>query len=128
VTVVLVALGGALGAAARFLTSELARRVAPWAWRGTATLAVNILGSFALGLLTGGAAGMDAAWRTALAAGLLGGFTTFSAASVECAAPLQAPAPTGRAKARSAMAALGGAALMLAASAGAAWLGLTLTS
>ena len=52
------------------------------------TLTVNILGSFALGLLTGWFA-LDAApgrsWRLCLTAGMLSGFTTFSTFSLDAA-------------------------------------------
>ena len=76
-----VAVAGGLGAAARFmldgaLTARLSRSLP------TATLVINVLGSFLLGLVTGG---IDdgAALRAALGVGFLGGFTTFSTASVE---------------------------------------------
>jgi CrcB protein len=78
-----VALGGALGASARYLTGMAAARLLgpgfPWG-----TLCVNILGSFAMGLLAvlllqaGGAR-----WAPFLLTGLLGGFTTFSAFSLD---------------------------------------------
>jgi len=85
----LVALGGALGAWLRFLTGRLwtmaigpvAASAFPWA-----TLSVNLLGSVAMGLLAGwlarhGQGGEG--WRLLLAVGVLGGFTTFSAFSLE---------------------------------------------
>ena len=53
----------------------------PWA-----TLAVNVSGSLAMGLLAGWLAKSGAAgehWRLFLGVGLLGGFTTFSAFSLE---------------------------------------------
>ena len=78
-----VAFGGALGAVLRFSLSALigAHHVFPWA-----TLAINIAGSFAIGLLWGayGTADWFQQWgRLFLVVGLLGGFTTFSAFSVE---------------------------------------------
>lgn len=52
------------------------------------TLVVNVAGSFAMGLLAGWVAPrFDAgdAWRLFLGTGLLGGFTTFSAFSLDAA-------------------------------------------
>lgn len=78
-----VALGGALGASARYLVGVGAVRLLghgfPWA-----TLAVNILGSLAMGALVVLLAQKDAT-RLAplLMTGLLGGFTTFSAFSLD---------------------------------------------
>ena len=68
-----VALGGALGAALRHL-SVLALP-APWG-----TLAVNVAGSFAIGLL---AMRLSPALAPFLITGVLGGFTTFSAFSLD---------------------------------------------
>lgn len=80
-----IALGGALGAVARH-TSGLAvlRLAGPGFPFGT--LAVNIAGSFLMGIVTvavlaRGGAGLKAA--PFLMPGLLGGFTTFSAFSLE---------------------------------------------
>ena len=82
-----VALGGAIGAAARFQVGSLATRLAgphtdfPWG-----TLSVNIIGSLIMGLLLGWFAkgGTDSEnLRLFLVAGLMGGFTTFSAFSAE---------------------------------------------
>lgn len=56
------------------------------------TLCVNILGSFVMGLLAGGFAlkvDPGAAWRLFLATGVLGGFTTFSAFSLDAALMLE---------------------------------------
>ena len=87
----LVALGGGLGAWLRFLTSlawtraigPVAASAFPWA-----TLTVNVAGSLAMGLLAGWLARQGAhgeGWRLLLAVGVLGGFTTFSAFSLELA-------------------------------------------
>ncbi len=80
----LVAIGGAAGSWARFAVGRLVGASAfPWA-----TLTVNVVGSFAMGLLAGWLAphGQGGeAWRLLLAVGLLGGFTTFSAFSLELA-------------------------------------------
>ncbi len=81
----LVALGGALGSAARYL---LSRQVAAWLGSGFpwGTLAVNVLGGLSMGLLVGALAARPVAGpelRTFLGAGILGGFTTFSAFSLE---------------------------------------------
>lgn len=74
--------GGAIGAAARYLT------VAGLGWRGgwpLGTLAVNLVGGFLMGLLAAsvlkGAASETA--RLFFGVGILGGFTTFSAFSLE---------------------------------------------
>ena len=85
-----VALGGAIGAVLRY---QLGRGMTHWLgvqmvtlfpW---ATLAANAVGSLAMGLLAGwlafkGAGGGEQA-RLLLGVGLLGGFTTFSAFSLE---------------------------------------------
>jgi CrcB protein len=73
--VVLVGLGGAAGAAARYL---LGTRVAT---PGRATLAVNVLGSLVLGVLVGGGVGGPLA--LAVGTGFCGAFTTFSSFAVE---------------------------------------------
>lgn len=80
----LVMAGGALGAAARYHLGRLAMH-----WFGPGfpwgTLAVNLLGGFAMGLMAGILARttMGEPWRLLLAVGVLGGFTTFSAFSLE---------------------------------------------
>jgi CrcB protein len=85
----LVALGGALGAVGRHLISVAALSFLgpgfPWG-----TLAVNILGSAAIGVAAG--AGLPGDARLLLVTGFLGGFTTFSAFSLETAT-LAARAP-----------------------------------
>jgi len=84
-----VALGGAIGALLRYQTG---RWMTLWLGPNTvtafpwATLTVNVLGSLAMGLLAGflarhGQGGEQ--WRLFLGVGVLGGFTTFSAFSLE---------------------------------------------
>jgi CrcB protein len=78
-TVLFVALGGGTGAILRYLTDLRMR-----AWLGGAfpwgTLAVNVVGSAILGILTGWAlhGGQPDAVRSLLAVGFCGGLTTFS--------------------------------------------------
>lgn len=79
---VLVALGGGAGAVLRFAIGlALNPGLFPWA-----TLTVNIAGAALIGLIWGIAEDADwfAQWgRALLVVGLLGGFTTFSAFSME---------------------------------------------
>jgi CrcB protein len=78
-----VALGGALGASGRYLTGVAASRLMgpgfPWG-----TLTVNIVGSFVMGVVVV-VLGHYSANRFAplLMTGVLGGFTTFSAFSLD---------------------------------------------
>ncbi|MEO1282446.1 MAG: fluoride efflux transporter CrcB [Pseudomonadota bacterium] len=83
----LAASGGAIGAGARYLVGVATLRVAgpaaafPWA-----TFTVNVVGSFAMGMLIELIAQRYSAsqeLRTFLATGVLGGFTTFSAFSLD---------------------------------------------
>lgn len=83
----LIALGSAIGGVARYWCSGLvAQRVGevfPWG-----TLAVNVIGSFLIGIL-GAMSEADGRWyadpgaRQFLMIGVLGGFTTFSAFSLQ---------------------------------------------
>ena len=73
-----IALGGALGALARYgLTLAVQRESMRLPW---GTLSVNLVGCFAIGLAGGWFAGreLDETWRAFLFIGLLGAFTTFS--------------------------------------------------
>lgn len=82
-----VAAGGALGAVARFAMAGAVARAAggsfPWG-----TLAVNVLGALLMGAIVEGAAragAISADLKLFLTTGVLGGFTTFSAFSLETA-------------------------------------------
>ncbi len=82
----LVACGGFLGSALRYGVSGLAGRIAPASPFPFGTLTVNVLGSLLIGLLAGLSEGRGfpgPQWRLLLVVGLLGGFTTFSAFSLE---------------------------------------------
>ena len=84
----LIALGGAAGAVARHLVGGAALRLLGPGWPH-GTFAVNVLGGLLMGLLAGWLAlrggGDQERWRLLLGVGLLGGFTTFSAFSLELA-------------------------------------------
>lgn len=81
----IIALGGALGAVSRFLLGNVVSRAI-----GSAlpygTFMINVIGCFAMGLLTTIIVDREllpAAWRLFLCVGLLGGFTTFSSFGYE---------------------------------------------
>lgn len=80
--VLLVALGGAVGSVTRFGVGLAAARLFglafPWG-----TLVVNIIGGLAMGLMAARIAPDNENLRLLVGTGLLGGFTTFSAFSLE---------------------------------------------
>ena len=82
-----IGVGGALGSMARYWCTIVAERffgeTFPWG-----TLLINILGSFVIGLFVtltgpGGAYSVDPNVRLFVAVGICGGFTTFSAFSLQ---------------------------------------------
>ena len=80
-TLIQVALGGAIGASLRYLTSLGAMR---WIGPGFATVIVNVLGSFLMGVLVVVLARKGGTQLAPfLMTGILGGFTTFSAFSLD---------------------------------------------
>ena len=95
-SIVLVAAGGSVGTAARYLASQVVPHV-----RGVpvGVLLINVVGAFALGLLlerllragpdTGGRQDL----RLLLGTGFLGGFTTYSALATDTVALLAAGGP-----------------------------------
>ncbi|TDQ39517.1 fluoride efflux transporter CrcB [Thiopseudomonas denitrificans] len=81
--IIVVALGGALGSVLRYLCGLLVQQ--PWA-----TLTVNLLGSFLIGVCAlYFASGENPLLRLLLVTGILGGFTTFSAFSLDSLQMLQ---------------------------------------
>ena len=78
-TALLVALGAAVGAAGRHLTNHWLRERFGATPAG-GTLAVNLLGSFVLGVLAGAA--VDGGWLALLGIGFCGAYTTFSTFSL----------------------------------------------
>ncbi len=93
-SVLLVALGGAIGALGRFGLGALSQRLSqsgalralPEHWP-TGTFAANLLGGLAIGMFVEWAALRAGAhnreWMLFVVTGVLGGFTTFSAFSLE---------------------------------------------
>ena len=83
----IIAVGGAIGAVCRYLLSSQIAQVAgtqfPWG-----ILIVNVVGGFFMGAIAGLGAqsmGISQETRTFLTTGVLGGFTTFSAFSLDMA-------------------------------------------
>jgi CrcB protein len=82
-SIILVMAGGALGAAMRYGVSRALPVGSSWPW---GTFAVNVAGGFAMGVLAAWMLRGDNAaepMRLFLGVGVLGGFTTFSAFSLE---------------------------------------------
>lgn len=113
-----VALGGAVGAVLRYQMGRAVTHIAgpnsafPWG-----TLCINLVGSLAMGLLAGwlvrSGSGFEGT-RLLLGVGLLGGFTTFSAFSLDMMLLIERGTPG---------LALAYAALSVLAGLGALWLG-----
>lgn len=79
--ILIIGTGGFVGSVARYLVSQLNLTVS-FHSIPVGTLLVNIIGSFAIGFLTGIAEKsmiLTPEWRLFLMVGLCGGFTTFSA-------------------------------------------------
>ena len=86
-TVALVALAAAAGVLSGYgLVQAVVSYVEPLSW-----LVVNVVGSFAIGVLAGAGASSDV--RTVVGVGFLGGFTTFSTFSLDVFADLEAGRP-----------------------------------
>jgi CrcB protein len=81
-TILLIALGAAVGAPARYLTDRAIQSrhatVFPWG-----TFTVNVFGSFILGVLTASTHRLDPALAAGLGTGFCGALTTYSTFSYE---------------------------------------------
>jgi CrcB protein len=115
--ILLVGLGGGIGSIARYWLSGALERAVPATSFPLGTFVVNVAGCLVIGILAGladarGLIGPDA--RAFLFAGLLGGFTTFSAFALETVNTL---------KAGSAAVAMTYVAASVVLGIGAAWLG-----
>jgi CrcB protein len=87
--IALIAVAGAAGVLARYGISTVFHGDAlPWA-----TVAINVAGSFALGVLVVVPHWFSQEVRTALGVGFLGGFTTFSTFSVQAFLDAEAGEP-----------------------------------
>ena len=80
-----IALGGAVGASGRHVIGQFVHKITGHGFP-YGTMAVNVIGSFLMGILIGwlamrGSGGEN--WRLFLGVGVLGGFTTFSAFSLD---------------------------------------------
>jgi fluoride exporter len=87
---ILVGLGGMIGSVLRYAASLLVKN--PASGFPFATFSVNIIGSFIIGWVFGMGlkdTGLSWDWRLFLTTGICGGFTTFSALSLEGVALLQ---------------------------------------
>ena len=85
--ILLIFIGGGLGAVSRFLvTTTLAGKLGNFP---LGTLTTNFFGSLLMGLIVGILAGRYDSVRLFVAVGFLGGFTTFSSFSAETLALIQ---------------------------------------
>ncbi len=84
VSLLLVALAGGVGAALRFVLDGVVRTHVRTPYP-LATMLINVSGSLVLGVVVGATAqaALTRSWHDVLGTGLLGGYTTFSTASVE---------------------------------------------
>lgn len=91
VLVVMIAVGGGLGAATRFVLDGVVRvrwnHVFP-----LATVVINVAGSLLIGIVNGGMVylGWEPTWLAVATTGFCGGLTTFSTAMVETVRLMQA--------------------------------------
>ncbi|WP_035833505.1 fluoride efflux transporter FluC [Jonesia quinghaiensis] len=117
-----IAVAGGVGAAVRFIIDGIVATHRPPGALPLGTFLINVVGAFALGLVVN-TVGAWAGWENltlVVGTGLLGGFTTFSTASVEAINIAR------RGGARSVALAGAHAALMVMCALAAGWVGLTL--
>lgn len=83
--IAVICLAGGIGAAVRYLVGVA------WSPRGlpAAIFTINVVGSFGLGVVLGLAGDEIRQWHIITGVGFLGGFTTFSTASVDTARLIQ---------------------------------------
>jgi CrcB protein len=83
-----VALGGAVGSVSRYVLNDRVRAVLGTGWP-SGIFTINVMGGFLMGCLIGVLAHRGGAdqekWRVLVGVGVLGGFTTFSAFSLDVA-------------------------------------------
>jgi CrcB protein len=84
ITALLICVAGGLGATLRLILDGMIRALIPSSYP-VGTTVVNVTGSFLLGLVTGLATSqlMPHQWQMVASSGFLGGYTTFSTASLE---------------------------------------------
>lgn len=88
-TALLVSLAGMIGVISRYeISTQFHGNALPWA-----TVAINVAGSFLLGLLVTSHSMLDGDTRTILGVGFLGGFTTFSTFTVQAVLDVNAGEP-----------------------------------
>lgn len=83
--ILLVALGGSVGAVVRYLIADAMKAIWP-VYAASGTLIVNVVGSLLIGLLLGAASetkGLSEPAKLLLVTGFLGGLTTFSSLAHE---------------------------------------------
>jgi CrcB protein len=83
-----VALGGAVGSVSRYVLNDRVRALLGTGWP-SGIFTINVMGGFLMGCLIGVLAHRGGAdqekWRVLVGVGVLGGFTTFSAFSLDVA-------------------------------------------
>ena len=89
IPVLAVAIGGSIGAVARFLISSLLSPRETKLFVLTGTVAANVLGCLLIGLLVAVIPKDAALWRLGLITGLLGSLTTFSTFAYETVALIE---------------------------------------
>jgi CrcB protein len=91
-TLLIIGLGGFIGTILRYLTAVLFSKLVTTPFIPYGTLAVNFLGCLLIGMVYGISERfhlLSPQWRLFLAAGVCGGFTTFSAFAYENVSMLQ---------------------------------------
>ena len=88
-----VAIGGALGASARYFCSQAAQTLEEVSFLLSPTVLVNAVGSFLIGLVAAGGVDSKSPIYLSIAVGFLGGYTTFSAFALEVVRHLEMGRP-----------------------------------